>query len=82
MGRSPIVFFLKIAFFLMTTKQVNNRELQLLPIVEEYYEFCVWLLPEVSKFQKDQKYILGLRLQNNALEALEYILDAALSEKS
>jgi len=66
----------------MTTKQVNNREIQLPPIVEEYYEFCVWLLPKVSKFQKDQKYILGVRMQNNALSALEHILDAALSEKS
>ena len=55
---------------------------QLPPIVEHYYEFCVWLLPKVSKFAKDQKYILGVRLQNNALDALEYILDAALSNKS
>ncbi len=66
----------------MTTKQANNNELQLPPIVEEYYEFCVWLLPKVSKFKKDQKYILGARLQNNALDALEHILNAALSEKS
>ena len=29
------------------------------PIVEQYYEFCAWLLPKVSKFEKDQKYILG-----------------------
>lgn len=64
------------------TKQINHIELQLPTIVEEYYEFCVWLLPKVSKFQKDQKYILGVRLQNNALEALEHILNAAVSEKS
>ncbi|MEX0635558.1 MAG: four helix bundle protein [Ferruginibacter sp.] len=66
----------------MTTKQENTNALQLPPIVEEYYEFCVWLLPKVSKFQKDQKYILGVRLQNSALQALEHIVDAALSEKS
>lgn len=66
----------------MAAKQIFTTELQLPPIVEEYYEFCVWLLPKVSKFQKDQKYILGTRLQNNALEALEHILNAALCEKS
>jgi len=66
----------------MTTRESTSPELQLPPIVEQYYEFCVWLLPKISRFQKDQKYILGVRLQNNALLALEHILDAALSEKS
>jgi len=64
--------------------KINSEKetFQMPPIVEHYYEFCVWLLPKVSKFQKDQKYILGTRLQNTALDALEYILDSALSEKS
>jgi hypothetical protein len=66
----------------MSTSPSNTKQLELPPIVEKYYEFCVWLLPKISKFQNDQKYILGVRLQNNALEALEHILDAALSEKS
>ncbi len=65
----------------MTSEQKKDM-FQMPPIVERYYEFCVWLLPKISKFQKDQKYILGVRLQNNALDALEYILDAALSNKS
>jgi hypothetical protein len=51
------------------------------PIVERYYEFCHWLLPKVSKFKKDQKYILGSRLQNTALDALECIISAAISDK-
>ena len=66
----------------MTTAELQKDIFQMPPIVEHYFEFCVWLLPKVSKFQKDQKYILGARLQNNALDALEYILDAALSDKS
>jgi hypothetical protein len=52
------------------------------PIVERYYQFCQWLLPKVSKFQKDQKYILGSRLQNKALDGLEHIVSAAISDKS
>lgn len=63
-------------------QQKDTNMIQLPPIVEQYYEFCVWLLPKVSKFQKDQKYILGTRLQNSALESLELILSAALSSKA
>ena len=67
-------------------KVVENKKeeggFQYPPIVERYYEFCRWLLPKVSKFQKDQKYILGARLQNTALDGLENIVSAAISEKS
>ena len=56
---------------------MNNEQqkdtFQFPPIVEIYYEFCVWLLLKVSKFQKDQKYILGTRLQNNTLDVLEHV---------
>jgi len=62
-------------------QKAEQHSLKLPPIVEQYYEFCVWLLPKVSKFKKDQKYILGTRLQNSALESLELILSAALSSK-
>ena len=48
-------------------------------IVERSYEFCAWLLPKISKFQKDQRYILGTRLQNSALDLLEANVDAALA---
>ena len=46
-------------------------------IVERCYEFCAWLLPKISKFPKDQRYILGNRLQNSALDMLEAFIDAA-----
>jgi hypothetical protein len=41
----------------------ENEGAALPPIVEEYYDLCRWILAKVSKFQKDQKYILGTRLQ-------------------
>jgi len=49
-------------------------------IVEHHYTFCVWLLPKISKFQKDQRYILGTRLQNAAVDTLEYLINASVSE--
>lgn len=48
-------------------------------IVERSYEFCAWLLPKISKFQKDQRYILGTRLLNSGLDLLEANVDAALA---
>ena len=63
-------------------KDVIHEAALLPPIVEEYYDLCKWILEKVSKFQKDQKYILGTRLQNSAMDILEHILDAALSERS
>ncbi len=48
-------------------------------IVERCYEFSAWLLPKISKFPKDQRYILGNRLQNGALDMLEAFVDAALA---
>jgi hypothetical protein len=35
------------------------------PVVEQYDEFCAWLLPKMSKFEKDQMYILT-HLQNRS----------------
>ena len=64
------------------TGEKEQDSFQYPPIVEHYYEFCKWLLPKVSKFQKDQKYILGARLQNTALDGLENIVSAAISEKN
>jgi hypothetical protein len=49
-------------------------------IVEHHYTFCTWPLPKISRFQKDQGYLLGTRLRNAALEMLEYLINASVSE--
>jgi hypothetical protein len=49
-------------------------------IVEHHYNFCAWLLPKISKFQKDQRYLLGARLENAALDILEYLINASVTE--
>jgi hypothetical protein len=48
-------------------------------IVEHHYNFCTWLLPKISKFQKDQRYLLGTGLENGALDMLEYLINASVS---
>ncbi len=49
-------------------------------MVEHHYNFCAWLLPKISKFQKDQRYLLGARLENAALDILEYLINASVTE--
>lgn len=50
-------------------------------IVEHHYRFCEWLLPKISKFQRDQRYILGSRLQNTALDVLEGLIDVTIAPR-
>ena len=47
-------------------------------VVEHHYRFCAWLLPKVSKFERDQRYLLGSRLQNTSLDILEHLISASV----
>lgn len=49
------------------------------PIVEKHYEFCAWLIAKVSKFPKDQRFLLGDRIERHALDILEMLIEAALT---
>jgi hypothetical protein len=58
----------------------ESREYSFPVIVERHYDFCAWLLPKISKFQRDQRYILGARLQNSSLDLLESLIGATISQ--
>jgi len=49
------------------------------PIVEKHYEFCGWLIAKVGKFPKDQRFLLGDRIERHALDILEMLIEAALT---
>ena len=49
------------------------------PIVEKHYEFCGWLIAKVGKFPKDQRFLLGDRIERHALDILETLIEAALT---
>ena len=55
----------------------DQKEFSYPGIVERCYEFCAWLVPKISTFPKDQRYILGNRLQNSALDMLKAFVNAA-----
>ncbi len=50
---------------------------QTAPVLEKMYQFVLWLIPTVEKFPRSQKFLLGERLQANALDVLEGLVDAA-----
>jgi len=46
------------------------------PVLEQTYQFMLWLVPTVEKFPKSQKFLLGDRIQTTALDMLEGLIDA------
>ena len=47
-----------------------------LSIFEKTYELILWLYPTINKFPKNQRFVLGQRIENAILEILEKIIEA------
>ncbi len=45
-------------------------------IVIEVYDFVKWIIPVLSKFPKDQRYLLAQRIENKLLDILEDLIVA------
>lgn len=48
--------------------------------LEKCYQFLLWLIPAVEKFPKSQKFLLGDRIQNMALDVQESLIEATYSK--
>lgn len=48
--------------------------------LEKCYQFLLWLVPTVEKFPKSQKFLLGDRIQNLALDVQESLIEATYSK--
>lgn len=48
--------------------------------LEKCYQFLLWLVPAVEKFPKSQKFLLGDRIQNLALDVQENLIEATYSK--
>jgi 23S rRNA-intervening sequence protein len=46
------------------------------PAVEAHSQFVNWLMQTVERFPKSQKFLLGDRIQNTALDVLEALIEA------
>lgn len=51
------------------------------PALEAAYQFILWLIPTVEKFPRNQKFQLGDRIQNDALNVLERLIEATYSRE-
>ena len=49
--------------------------------IEAHYQFLTWFVPTVEKFPKAQKFTLGDRIQEIALDVLEALIEATYSRE-
>ncbi|MCP4937066.1 MAG: diversity-generating retroelement protein Avd [bacterium] len=51
------------------------------PALEAHYQFLKWLIPTLDKFPRSQKFLLGDRIENLALDILENLVDATYTRE-
>ena len=49
--------------------------------VPKLYDVIVWILPQVEKFPRAQKFTLGDRIVNQALDTLELLIEATYTRQ-
>lgn len=49
------------------------------PALSETYDFILWLKKVIARFPKNERYGLGLRLENKALDLLDNLIRAGYS---
>ncbi len=47
-----------------------------LPIIRAFYDFVLWLNPKIAKFPRDQRFVLGERVERQLYEVLENLIRA------
>ena len=48
-------------------------------IIIKVYDFLIYLIPQIEKFPRSQRYLLGERLELLSFDVLEILLDACYS---
>jgi hypothetical protein len=54
-----------------------NQTSNVPPIITKVYDVLMWLLPQIEKFPRVHRYILGKRLEEQLYELLDLTIDAA-----
>ena len=49
--------------------------------LEAHYRFVLWLVPAVERFPRSQKFLLGDRIQDVALDVLERLIEATYTKQ-
>jgi len=49
--------------------------------VTRLYDFILWMIPKLEKFPRNQKFLLGDRMENLMLDILELLIEATYSRE-
>jgi hypothetical protein len=55
---------------------MGNASRQVGPVLEAHFRFLMWLIPALNRFPREQKFLLGDRIQCLAQEILESLIEA------
>lgn len=50
-------------------------------VITKVYDLLRWILPKLAKFPKDQRYLLGERIENGLLDILEILIEASFTKE-
>lgn len=50
-------------------------------VVSKTYDLIIWWLPKLAKFPRDQRFLLGDRIENILLDILEDLIDATYTKE-
>ncbi|MFH0984291.1 MAG: diversity-generating retroelement protein Avd [Candidatus Omnitrophota bacterium] len=50
------------------------------PVVEKHYQLILWILPKITNFPKDQRFLLADRVERILLDILELLIEAVYSK--
>ena len=50
-------------------------------IISKFYDFLLYLIPQVSKFPRTDRYLVGERLENLCFDIMELLLEAVYSRE-
>lgn len=50
-------------------------------VVTKVYDLLLWMLPKLAKFPKNERYLLGQRIENTLLDILEILIEAGFTKE-
>ena len=50
-------------------------------VITKVYDLLLWMFPKLAKFPKDQRYLLGQRIENGLLDILEILIEASFTKE-
>ena len=53
-----------------------------LPVLERTYDFLKWLVPAITQFPRQQRFLLGERIESAALDLLDLLVEARLTPET